>query len=70
MGEGRREALRIDFDRWVEAEFHGANVTSDARLIAFRAKSISMLIVWGELSCRDSGKRYLWPDFPKASLPR
>ncbi len=32
MGEGRREALRVDFDRSVKVEFHGANVTSDAGL--------------------------------------
>ncbi len=32
MGEGGREALRVDFDRSVKVEFHGANVTSDAGL--------------------------------------
>ena len=36
MGEGRREALRVDFDRSVKVEFQGANVTSDAGLLAFR----------------------------------
>ena len=36
MGEGRREALRVDFDRSLKVEFHGANVTSDAGLLAFR----------------------------------
>ncbi|MCZ6474263.1 MAG: transposase [SAR324 cluster bacterium] len=36
MGEGRREALRVDFDRSVKVEFHGANVTSNAGLLAFR----------------------------------
>ena len=36
MGEGRKEALRVDFDRSVKVEFHGANVTSDAGLLAFR----------------------------------
>ena len=36
MGEGRREALRVEFDRSVKVEFHGANVTSDAGLLAFR----------------------------------
>ncbi len=36
MGEGRREALRVDIDRSVKVEFHGANVTSDAGLLAFR----------------------------------
>ena len=36
MGEGCREALRVEFDRSVKVEFHGANVTSDAGLLAFR----------------------------------
>ncbi len=36
MGEGRKEALRVDFDRSVKVEFHGANVTSDAGLLLFR----------------------------------
>ncbi len=36
MGERRREAFRVCFDRSVKVEFHGANVTSDAGLLAFR----------------------------------
>ena len=36
MGEGRREALRVEFDRSLKVEFHGANVTSNAGLLAFR----------------------------------
>ncbi len=36
MGEGRRETLRVVFGRSVKVEFHGANVTSDAGLLAFR----------------------------------
>ena len=36
MGEGRKEALRVDFERSVKVEFQGANVTSDAGLLAFR----------------------------------
>ena len=36
MGEGRKEALRVNFDRSLKVEFHGANVTSDAGLLAFR----------------------------------
>ena len=36
MGEARREALRVDFDSQVKLEFHGAAVTSDAGLIAYR----------------------------------
>lgn len=36
MGERRREAFRVDFDRTVKLEFRGAHVTSDAGLLAFR----------------------------------
>jgi len=36
MGERRKEALRVKFDRSLKVEFHGANVTSNAGLLAFR----------------------------------
>ncbi len=36
MGEARREALRVDFDRQIKLEFHGAAITSDAGLVAYR----------------------------------
>ena len=36
MGEARKEALRVDFDRQIKLEFHGASVTSDAGLVAYR----------------------------------
>ncbi|MCZ6558551.1 MAG: transposase, partial [SAR324 cluster bacterium] len=36
MGERRREAFRVVFDRSVKIEFRGAHVTSDAGLLAFR----------------------------------
>ena len=36
MGEARREALRIDFDRSIKLEFHGAKVSSDGGLLAYR----------------------------------
>ena len=36
MCEGKRDALRVDFDGQIRLEFHGANVTSDAGLLAYR----------------------------------
>ena len=36
MGERKKDALRVDFDGQIRLEFHGANVTSDAGLLAYR----------------------------------
>jgi hypothetical protein len=36
MGEAPREALRVDFDRFIKLEFHGAKVSSDGGLLAYR----------------------------------
>ena len=36
MGEARKEALRVDFDSQIKLEFHGASITSDAGLVAYR----------------------------------
>jgi hypothetical protein len=36
MGDARKEALRVDFDSPIKLEFHGASITSDAGLIAYR----------------------------------
>ena len=33
MGEARTEAFRVGFDRVIRLEFHGAKVSSDARLL-------------------------------------
>ena len=36
MGERRKDALRVDFDRSVNLEFHGSTLSSDAGLPAYR----------------------------------
>ena len=36
MGEAGKDALRVDFDRSVKLEFHGARVSSDAGLFPYR----------------------------------
>jgi hypothetical protein len=36
MGENAKEALKLQFDKRLRLEFHGARITSDAELLACR----------------------------------
>lgn len=55
MGESRRDALRVDFDSRIKLEFHGATVTSDAGLVAYREldEALALTDMAGEM-LRDS----------------
>ena len=50
MGEARKDALKLDFDRRLKLEFHGTKVTSDAGLLAspFKMNVVRLLMSYEE----------------------
>ncbi|MHC4682268.1 MAG: transposase, partial [Planctomycetota bacterium] len=59
MGETRKDALRLTFDRKMKLEFHGTNVTSDAGLLAYRELEEAlglMAMIHSELRDMRTGK--------------
>lgn len=42
MGEAGTDALRVDFDRSIKLEFHGARISSDAGLFSYRELAEAM----------------------------
>ncbi len=43
MGEAREEALRVGCDSQIKLEFHGAAITSDAGLVAYRELGVPLV---------------------------
>jgi hypothetical protein len=60
MGEARKEALRVDFDSQIKLEFHGAAVTSDAELVAYREldEALGLTAMAGDAWISEN--RYRW----------
>jgi len=40
MGEARKDALRLDFDRRLKLEFHGAKVVKHSRYVVFQMAEV------------------------------
>ena len=62
MGEARKRPLRLHFDRRLKLEFHGARVSSDAGLPAYRELD-EVLGLTAQTACR------VWSDLAGGIRP-
>ena len=81
MGESRKRALRVGFDKSVKLEFHGAKISSDAGLMLHRELDEGLKVrAKIEEACRQSDRCrvdyatcYYWydhaPGGPQPPLP-
>ena len=53
-GEAKPEPLRVDFDRRIKLEFHGARITSDGGLLAYGEldHALGLCWTWQRRHCR------------------
>src|SRR5262249_4398291 len=66
MGDSQNDALRVDCDRQIKLEFHGATVTSDAGLLPYRELDDALGLTRTAAGCR--GGSLLCLPFPGMAL--
>ena len=57
MGEAERQPLRVDFDRRIKLEFHGARITSDGGLLAYGELDNAVGLVDTAVAALSDGRR-------------
>ena len=57
MGEAQSEPLRVDFDRRIKLEFHGARITSDGGLLAYGELDDAVGLIDTAVAALSDGRR-------------